>query len=145
MNVVTLFPPFSSCRTLPAPSPPFTFTLILTHPKGDYIIALNPARYFYNDLPASTAEHWANKLKHHSLPTLVSPVTYAAWRHIPVTYLLCEADNALPLPMQEAMVETAKAAGVDIAVDRCEAGHSPFLSVPEVVVGLLRRAAGEVV
>lgn len=41
------------------------------------------------------------------------------------------------------MVETARAAGADITVERCKAGHSPFLSMPEVVVGLVRRAAGE--
>lgn len=135
---------FPSPCLLQNPTGSIAFPLHLySLPQGDYITALNPAHYFYNDLPASTAEHWASKLKHHSLPTLVSPVTYTAWRHIPVTYLLCEADNAFPLPMQEAMVETAKAAGVDVTVERCKAGHSPFLSVPEVVVGLLRRAAGE--
>lgn len=70
-------------------------------------------------------------------------MTYAAWRHIPSTYLLCDGDNAIPPALQESMVETVKAAGVPITVERCQAGHSPFLSVPEVVVGMIRRAAGE--
>lgn len=69
-----------------------------------------------------------------------SKVTYPAYKHIPSTYLLCEKDNAIPLAAQEGML-----AGTDVKfdVERCAAGHSPFLSMPEFVAEVVRRAAGE--
>ena len=69
-----------------------------------------------------------------------SALTYAAWRKIPSTYLYCENDNGIPLARQEQMV--ARAAGA-ISTERCSAGHSPFLSQPDLVARIIRKAAGE--
>ncbi|KAI9869807.1 MAG: hypothetical protein M1830_005074 [Pleopsidium flavum] len=111
---------------------------------GDSIRLTDPttaANTFYNDLDQATADYWASRLTHHSYPTFHCKVTYAAWRDIPSTYLYCEADNAIPLSMQEMMVQDAGG----FQTERCSAGHSPFLSQPELVVDVIRRAAGETV
>jgi pimeloyl-ACP methyl ester carboxylesterase len=58
-------------------------------------------------------------------------LTQVAYTKIPTTYLYCENDRALPLAVQEMMV---KQAGLDAQELRCGAGHSPFLSQPDVFV-----------
>ena len=70
-------------------------------------------------------------------------MTYPAWRHIPTAYLVCEKDNAIPPKSQDFMIERARYKGCKILVERCQAGHSPFLSVPETVVEVIRQVAGE--
>lgn len=68
----------------------------------------------------------------------------AAWRNIPVVYLVCENDRIAPVEVQEAMANNVKEAGGDLIVERIASGHSPYLSQPGAVADFLRRAAGEV-
>lgn len=60
---------------------------------------------------------------------------------MPSTYIVCEADRAIPLQAQEGMLAMAKEG--EWVVERCAAGHSPFVGVPGFVAGVVRRAAGE--
>jgi Alpha/beta hydrolase family len=101
---------------------------------------IDPRNIFYNDLDEETAQSWVSKLKVHSWPTLASPLSYAAWQHVPSAYLLCEADQAIPIQAQEGMV-----AASGMVSERCSASHSPFLSQPEVTASFIRRQAGEAV
>ena len=106
--------------------------------QGDELRPLDPRTIFYNDLDENTAKHWISKLQVHSWPTLSSKLSYAAWQHVDSAYLLCEADNAIPIQVQEAMAGS-------MATERCSASHSPFLSQPEVTTAFIRRQAGEAV
>jgi len=99
----------------------------------------NPANIFYNDLPPAEAQYWVDKLQDFSYGCFKSPVTYAAWKYIPSTFLLCENDNAGSAEDQEKMVQ---AVGV-LKVERCFSSHSPFLSVPEKTAEVIRKAAEE--
>ncbi|OLN95259.1 hypothetical protein CCHL11_08118 [Colletotrichum chlorophyti] len=99
-----------------------------------------PRDVFYNDLDEKAAEEAVLQLKHHSYRTFHSKVTYAAWRDIPVTYVLCELDNAISLAAQQEMIDVSK---VQAAVEHINAGHSPFLSKPDIVTKILTRSAGE--
>lgn len=69
--------------------------------------------------------------------------TYAGWKDLPVAYLVCENDQAVKVEVQEAMKASCRRSGADIEVERCGASHTPFLSMPELVVNFIRRAAGE--
>lgn len=73
---------------------------------------------------------------------MASKMTYPAWKDVPSTYLICEKDNAIPVERQEAM---SSQKGGKFTVVRCEEGHSPFLSRPELVARVIRKAAGETV
>ena len=104
------------------------------------------AEVFYNDLPKAEQEKWVGMLNHHKYETVLkSTVTYAAWRHVPSTYLLCTEDRTIPIQTQEALVGRAKKDGAEMKTEMLRAGHSPFLSVPDEVVQAIRRAAGEAV
>lgn len=100
----------------------------------------NPEGTFYNDVDPVIVRETKTTLKSHSYQTFYSKLTYPAWRDIPVTFLFCKKDKAIPIEAQEGMVAASK---VDVIREMADAGHSPFLSVPDQVVAALRRAAGK--
>ena len=100
----------------------------------------DPIHRFYHDLPLNEAEEAVSNLRLHSTGALWSDATYAAWKHIPSTYLVCENDQAIPLAAQEAMIADPEA---KFTVERCIASHSPMLSMPDFTTEVVRRAAGE--
>jgi pimeloyl-ACP methyl ester carboxylesterase len=99
-----------------------------------------PAQVFYNDLPEAEQEAAVAKLLPFSYQVFHSPVTYAAWRDVPSTYLYCTQDAAIPLQIQELMV-TGTAQGVPFRTEIVDAGHSPFMGKPTEVVEAIKRAA----
>lgn len=111
--------------------------------EGNYLYHTKPIEAFYHDIPRDEAERRATSLVHHSLPTLNAKVDYAAWKDIPTTYLVCNGDVTIPPEKQRGCVEQAKAKGGDVTMVECESGHSPFLSMPDLVSKIIRRAAGE--
>ena len=104
-----------------------------------------PATVFYDDLSEAEQERHVALLQPHKYETVLeSEVSYAAWRFVECTYLLCKLDKAILYETQLKIVARARGKGISVKTEELEAGHSPFLSMPEVVVGCLRRAAGEV-
>ncbi len=75
------------------------------------------------------------RLRLQSRAAFEQPLTRAAWREVPSTYLVCEADQAIPLLAQERMAQRSR------DVVRLPDGHSPFLSSPGEVARVLRDVA----
>lgn len=101
-------------------------------------VMLEPERRFYSDLPKEEQDQWVSELKPCPATTQLTPITYTAYLHYPVTYLFCDGDEALPVGLQQAMVnKVSEAAKVHIDTETCTASHSPFLSQPEVVLKLV--------
>ena len=71
----------------------------------------------------------------------MSKVTYAPWKHVPSTYILCDQDATMGVPPQQKLVAPER--GGKWNVVHLDAGHSPFLSMPEKVEQIIREAAGE--
>ncbi|KAK6225523.1 hypothetical protein QIS74_01570 [Colletotrichum tabaci] len=107
---------------------------------GTRVVPAQPAEVFYNDLDDEAAREAVSGLRHHSYRTFSSKLTYAAWRDVPVTYIKCELDRAIPPQVQQRMIDVA---GRDVVVESVETGHSPFLNKPDLVTTALRRSAGE--
>ena len=101
---------------------------------------LDPAHHFYSDVLPAEQAHWISQLKPRCAAAQLTPLTRAVYRYVSTWYLLWENDQALPLEVQEMMI---KGSGVEIRTESCSAGRSPYLSQPQVVVGLLRTVAGE--
>ena len=98
---------------------------------------MNPEHLFYHDLPPEQQKHWASQLKPQTAIAQKTPLTQVAYSDIPVSYLYCTDDKALPIAVQEAMV---KQSGVDVQEFTCTAGHSPFLSQPNVFVDCIMKS-----
>ena len=100
-----------------------------------------PIAYFFHDVVDS--ERWAEALRPHAIITKESPATGTAYLEIPTTYVVCEYDRALPVVLQDSMIERARAAGADIKTERLKLSHSPWLVEPDTVVPIIRKAGGE--
>ncbi|MCJ1357554.1 MAG: hypothetical protein MMC33_007550 [Icmadophila ericetorum] len=111
------------------------------------VISVGDAKsQFFHDLPDDEASRWATEeVKPQSLGVFWSKTTYAAWRHIPTTYLICTNDRVVPLAAAEGMIAAARQiqpTAFDV-VEKVESGHFAMLSKMEETVAVLRRAAGE--
>ncbi|WP_222721337.1 alpha/beta fold hydrolase [Actinomadura sp. HBU206391] len=102
------------------------------HEAQGHIEVLRPQEVFYGDLDADTAAAAAARLGYQSLRSVTQPLTAAAWRTVPSTYVVAERDAAIPVPVQEAMAHRAQ------VVRRLDTSHSPFLARPAVLADLLR-------
>lgn len=107
-----------------------------------------PEDIFYNDLPREEARAWKERLvlKQSTSPLKDRDNVYAGWLDVPVWYLLCTLDRAIPIQAQEGMVASAREAGANFTTKKLESGHSPFLSqVDETVQFILEavEASGE--
>lgn len=111
--------------------------------ENDKLWHLDPIPALYNDVEPALAAKAASRLVHHSLALLYQPQPYAAHKHIPTTYLVCTNDVTIPPEKQMKLVEDATAAGASVTVFKCDSGHSPFLSQPELTSKVIRHAAGE--
>ena len=76
-----------------------------------------------------------------------STTTYAAWRHIPSTYVIGQNDKTAFTPVfVETIINSARElepSAFDV-VEKCDGGHSLMVSCPQWTADVLRKAAGEV-
>jgi pimeloyl-ACP methyl ester carboxylesterase len=104
-------------------------------PDGESMVANEAERVFYNTSPADATSDALTRLRPHSRLSFEQPVRSVAWRDVPSTYVICDRDQAIPVPAQEAM--SARAG----STHRLDSDHSPFLTDPDAVVGLIRAIA----
>jgi pimeloyl-ACP methyl ester carboxylesterase len=86
---------------------------------------------FFHDCAAAVARDAASRLRPMSLAALGGKVERAAWRYKPATYAVCTDDRAVPEALQR-----STAARIGNTVE-WPTSHSPFLSRPDLVAGLL--------
>jgi pimeloyl-ACP methyl ester carboxylesterase len=103
------------------------------HEAEGYIDPLRPREIFYGDVDPHIADAAIARLGHQSFAAVSQPLTHASWHKIPSTYVICEKDSAIPPTIQERMARRAH------RVARLATSHSPFLSRPSRVAGLLRK------
>jgi pimeloyl-ACP methyl ester carboxylesterase len=89
------------------------------------------AEIFYADVDPAVAAAASARLGLQSVPAFADELTGAGWHDTPSTYVVCEHDQAIPPPAQDAM--SARAG----TVHRLASSHSPFLSMPDAVAGIV--------
>ncbi|EPE36047.1 alpha/beta-Hydrolase [Glarea lozoyensis ATCC 20868] len=99
----------------------------------------------YHDIPSEEADLYVSRLKPHAFATLTDTTRSAAYKKIPVSYLVCENDRAIPEVGQMAMISSIEADGATVEVERIRAGHCVHASHAKEVVDFIRRAAGETI
>jgi len=87
--------------------------------------------FLYGDCTAGDVAWAKARLVAQNGAAVATPVGPAAWERTPSTYLLLTEDRAVPVPMQRAFAVQAGRT-VEMA-----ASHSPFLSRPAALAGLL--------
>jgi pimeloyl-ACP methyl ester carboxylesterase len=86
---------------------------------------------FYADCSDDDVDWAMARLGPHPAITLQQPVSVAAWRTVPSTYVVCDDDRAIAPWMQRVFATRATHAV------EWRTSHSPFLSQPGLVVELL--------
>ena len=99
------------------------------------------ASEIYSGLPLEEAKIHAATLRDHSASSFAGELTYPAYKHLPVFYVLCSEDNIIPPERQRAMIEQRSKEGIKIDVTELETDHVPLLSMPEKVVEVLVKVA----
>ncbi|THW32436.1 hypothetical protein D6D21_10385 [Aureobasidium pullulans] len=99
----------------------------------------------YNDIDHNEALKavWKLEPQSHGVNTSIIPDQVAGITGIPVSYLRCEHDRAVPLAVQNAAVKTLRENGVHVFAEVAKSGHSPFLKMPEETAKFIRKAGGE--
>jgi pimeloyl-ACP methyl ester carboxylesterase len=90
---------------------------------------------FYGECPKGTTEAANARLCAQPVATFLQPVSGAAWRTIPSTYIECTLDGAIPIEHQRAMSSRCT------NVVTLETDHSPFTSKPSETADVLERLA----
>ena len=108
------------------------------HEDEGYLDARHPDQFLYGDVDPAVTEAAVARLQHQSLAAYTVPLTAAAWKSVPSTYIVCENDAALAPRAQERLAERAG------RVMRLPSAHSPFLSHAEDLAALLREELASV-
>ena len=104
----------------------------------------NAAECFFNDVrPLIRAEELAATIVTHNWPATSHKIKSTPWVKVPTTYIHCSQDKAIWLELQEAMVkDTVLEGGVKgLRTETLDAGHCPFLSIPEVFMSMIEKVA----
>lgn len=103
---------------------------------GDIIRLKGAREHFYHDMAAEDADWAIGQLKPLSWIAITEPLTAAAWRTVPSTYIVCDRDTAWPPGGQESFAARAR------FVRRLPSSHTPQLSMPSALADLIVEAAG---
>lgn len=104
--------------------------------------ANDPTKALYNDLEPEDAQYWISKIvKNSSASRFSSENVYAGWTDVPVWYVRCTKDKALPPEGQEMMIGAIRQHNPSVTVRHLEASHSPMLSRPKEMVEIIDEAA----
>lgn len=101
-----------------------------------HIVARTPEAIFYNKVSPELTARSVAALRLQSRTSVEEIVTQTAWSAVASTYVVCDADQAIPPPAQEMLAQRAS------EVVHLDAGHSPFLSQPAEVAELVRPLLG---
>lgn len=112
---------------------------------SEYLIVKNPAETFYSDISPDVSEPWTSQMRPQSYASFQSSVESVCWENglTPCTYMICELDQGVYLPLQKMMLEKVAKEGQAWTIETCNSGHSPWLSQTPAVTRLIRTTAGE--
>lgn len=86
-------------------------------------------------LPQEEGEAWAGKMTAHSAASFGGALTYAGYKDVPVSYLICEEDLIIPAGSQSRMVDLVEhETSRKVDVTRIPAGHAPNITATQAVV-----------
>ena len=111
-------------------------------PPQDGFLALDKEKFhdsFAADVDANLAAFMADSQVPWGLDALGGTVSEAAWHNKPSWYLIATDDRMIPPPAQRQMSERAGA-----TVEEVAASHSLYVSQPEAVADIIKKAASAV-
>ncbi|PYH92589.1 alpha/beta-hydrolase [Aspergillus ellipticus CBS 707.79] len=97
----------------------------------------------FSDMPPAEGLEWMHRFTRHSASSMVAPLTYAGYKDVPVSYLLCAGDLIIPAGVQQKRIDMiARESGREVDVTVIPTGHVPIASAPDLVVDWIVKVAG---
>lgn len=98
-------------------------------------VTAKTVRLLVPGLPQADGEAWAGKMTAHSAASFGDALTYAGYKDVPVSYLICEEDPVIPAGSQSRMIGLVEQeSGRKVDVTRLPAGHAPNITATQAVV-----------
>jgi hypothetical protein len=98
----------------------------------------------YNDIPTENRQHWASLLTRVPIEWYTQPVTHTTWKDVPTSWIYTELDEIVPYDVQQKMVQDGQEAhGVTIKTYTLTSGHTPFLSIPDKLISVVKEIYAE--
>lgn len=137
---ITAFAPDAgeSVQSLIANPPPGAPVPPILPPQNGFLF-LDRAKFadsFAADVSPEDASFMADSQVPWGVDALAGAVTVPAWKTKPSWYLIAKDDKMIPPPAQRQMAQRAGAAVADVA-----GSHAVYVSQPQAVVDLIKRAA----
>ncbi|KAL8672150.1 MAG: hypothetical protein Q9168_003373 [Polycauliona sp. 1 TL-2023] len=102
-------------------------------------ICESPVQLFYADIEQGEVNEMAALLVNHSGRAVTDTITYPAWRYIPTTYVRTLRDEVLFPSWQDRQIKAVEDEAIKITIETFDTSHSPFLSVPDTMIGVIER------
>lgn len=112
-------------------------TLLLPQDDGwfYYPDASLVATRVFSDIPFEEGLKWGKQLVKHSAASFSSPLIYAGYKDLPVSYLVCENDLSITAETQRSQIDMIeRESGNKVDVTSLQAGHVPPISAPQDVI-----------
>lgn len=88
-----------------------------------------------NHLPLEEATALVKKFPKHSATSFMDKLTYAGYKDVPVSYLVCEDDLCIPPQIQRVEIEMIeRESGKKVHVTSIKADHCPNATAPQKIV-----------
>jgi len=98
----------------------------------------------FSDLPKEEGEAWIRRFPRHSSVSFATPLTYAGYNDVPVSYLFCEEDVIIPPKNQRDGIDLIeRESGNKVDVTSIKTGHVPIVSAPQEVIDWILDIAGK--
>lgn len=86
-------------------------------------------------LPRAEAKAWMSRMSSHSSTSFADVLTYAGYKDVPVSYLLCEKDVVIPPQRQRDMINMVESqSGRKVDVTSIPADHGANISASQQMV-----------
>ncbi|XHG06029.1 hypothetical protein AWENTII_009240 [Aspergillus wentii] len=111
--------------------------------QGDYMTldAVESAKMNFSDLPLDEAVKFSSHATMHSALSFAGKLSYAAYEHVAVSYIICEKDACLPPTFQQDRIKLIEEkSGNKVDTRSINAGHFPPITRPEELAGLIQEA-----
>ncbi|POS77082.1 hypothetical protein DHEL01_v204519 [Diaporthe helianthi] len=106
-------------------------------------ITANNLRVLVPGLPREEAEKWGGLMTAQSAVSFGDPLTYAGYKDVPVSYLICEEDLVILAGNQKRMVDLIEQGGRKVDVTSIPAGHTPNITATQAVVEWITHVANK--
>lgn len=80
---------------------------------------------------AALRASYTSALLPHSLLSFITPITHAAWKHVPTWYVKCMEDPVHSLAEQGDFIARLRRAGTLVDVKEMASDHCPCYSMPD--------------